>query len=64
MSARCPKNPKHKVFLTTAHEVHEWEVDPDGEFIKDLGCSMLAAKPDTGNIWICKICGSKAIQEN
>lgn len=61
MPARCPKNPNHKVFLTTAHEVHDWEVDPDGGFIKDLGCSEIAAKPDHGNIWVCKKCKLRAV---
>lgn len=61
MPAVCPKNKKHKVFLTTAHEVHDWEVDPNGDFIKDIGCSEIAAKPDRGNIWTCKACGSQAI---
>lgn len=61
MSARCTKNKKHKKFITTAHEVHDWVVDEDGEFIKDLGCSELASYPDEGNIWTCQICGSKVV---
>jgi len=57
---RCPKNPNHKKFITTAHEVHDWVVDENGEFLKDLGCSEVAAKPDTGNIWTCAICKTEA----
>jgi len=63
MKARCPKSKKHKLFTTTAHEVHDWVVDEDGEFIEDLGCSEVAADPDPGNCWTCKVCGADAIVE-
>lgn len=65
MKATCPKNPKHKKFVTTAHEVHDWVVDESGDFIKDLGCTEVAHKPDSGNYWTCDICGSEAkIEKN
>jgi hypothetical protein len=60
MKAICPKNPKHKKFITTAHEMHEWVVDEKGEFVKDLGCVETTAKPDPDNYWICKICNAHA----
>jgi len=60
MKAVCPKSNKHKRFGTTAHEVHDWEVDETGDFIRDLGCSEVAHKPDRGNIWNCMVCGAEA----
>ena len=60
MKAICPKNKEHKSFKTTAHEVHDWKVDEHGNFIEDLGCTEVAAKPDRDNIWTCTICGSQA----
>ena len=32
--AVCPQNPAHDRFLTTAHVMQEWEVEPNGEFTK------------------------------
>lgn len=58
--AVCPNNKKHKLFATTAHEVHDWIVDEFGEFVKDLGCSEVSEEPDTSNIWTCKSCGAEA----
>ena len=60
MTAICPKNPGHKKFITTAHEVHEWVVDKQGEFIKDLGFIDTAHGPTKGNLWTCKTCGTEA----
>ena len=58
---RCPNNSSHNEFVTTAHEVHDWVVDSDGNFIEDLGCSEIAASPSIDNIWRCRICGAEAI---
>ena len=63
MRARCPKNHKHNRFTTTAHEVHDWVVDEEGEFVKDLGCSEVDEGPDTENVWTCYICGAEAVIE-
>lgn len=63
MKATCPNNPEHKEFSTTAHEVHDWKVDEEGNFLDDLGCSETAAKPDAGNIWTCIECGAEATVE-
>jgi len=60
MKITCPKNKKHNQFITTAHEVHDWVVDEQGNFIKDLGCSEVAAKPDPDNCWNCRTCGADA----
>ena len=42
MKLKCPKNLRHKRFITTAHEMHEWVVDTDATFVKDLGCLEVA----------------------
>ena len=59
--AVCPNNPAHHHFITTAHEAHTWEVDEDGDFIKDLGCDEVTHQPDEGNIWTCTECGADAV---
>lgn len=56
---RCPNNREHDQFVTTAHEVHDWVVDAEGNFIEDLGCSEVAVWPDT---WTCSICGANAVE--
>tara|TARA_Y100000310_G_C20390491_1_gene672503 strand:+ start:151 stop:345 length:195 start_codon:yes stop_codon:yes gene_type:complete len=60
MKAVCPKNPDHKLFITTAHEVHDWVVDGNGNFEDDLGCSETAHGPNPDNTWTCKECGAEA----
>lgn len=57
----CPKDPSHKGFLTTAHEMHEWVVDGDGNFISDNGCIEVTHKPHPDNVWTCNLCGAEAI---
>ena len=64
MKATCPKDPNHKKFITVAHEVHDWVVDENGDFVEDMGCSETAHGPNTDNIWTCKECGAEAIVEN
>jgi len=64
MKAICPNNPDHKQFITTAHEVHDWVVDENGDFVEDLGCSEMAHDPDPCNQWTCKECGAEAIFED
>jgi TPP-dependent indolepyruvate ferredoxin oxidoreductase alpha subunit len=61
MNVKCPKSKRHKRFVTTAHEVHDWVLDENGEFVKDLGCSEMSADPDINNIWTCHVCGAQAI---
>ena len=63
MHAKCPSNPEHKLFVTVAHEMHDWVVDEDGEFVEDLGCVQVSHDPDSGNIWRCAICNTEAIVE-
>lgn len=58
---KCPRNPFHNEFVTTVHEVHDWVVDKEGNFLEDLGCSEVVAYPDVNNTWTCKICGAKAV---
>jgi cytochrome oxidase Cu insertion factor (SCO1/SenC/PrrC family) len=63
LKVKCPNNPKHNQFVTTAHEVHDWLVDAEGNFIKDLGCTEIAHEPDMGNLWTCRKCGAEAVKE-
>lgn len=64
MKAICPKNPKHKKFVTTAHIMQEWVVDQEGEFIK-VGkggeCLEVTEQPDPDNLWTCHACGAEAV---
>jgi hypothetical protein len=60
MKAICPKNPKHKKFITTAHEQHEWVVNENGAFVEDIRCLSVTHLPDKNNVWICKTCGTQA----
>ena len=57
----CPNNKKHKTFHVTAHEVHDWEVNDEGMFLKDLGCSEMAHRPDCEDHYTCAKCGAEAI---
>ena len=57
----CPKNPKHKMFLTTAHVMQEWKVDWAGNFIRVTNdCPQVTHKPDLENLWTCATCGEQA----
>ena len=59
----CPKNLKHREFMTVAVEMHDWLVDGNGNFIEDKGCTEMFAKPDSGNVWSCATCGEEAMDE-
>ena len=68
MKITCPKNSRHTRFITTAHEVHEWVVDKDGQFIRDANppkraCIEVAHGPTQGNDFTCLCCGSQATVE-
>jgi hypothetical protein len=64
MKATCPNNSEHKRFTTTAIEIHDWLVDQDGEFIRDLGCSQVYEYPDKLNsVWTCTMCDAEATFE-
>ena len=60
MKISCPKSKKHKRFITTAHEMHEWVVDELGNFVKDNGCLEVTVEPEKGNCFTCNVCGSEA----
>lgn len=61
MKAVCPKNPKHKRFLTTAHVMQEWEVNENGDFNRvTVDCLETTHEPDSRNIWTCAVCGAQA----
>ncbi len=64
MKAVCPNNPDHKEFITSAHEVHDWVVDQNGEFIKDICCTEISARPNIDNTWICNSCREIAVVSN
>jgi hypothetical protein len=59
--AKCPNNSNHDRFTTTTHEMHNWIVDENGEFVKDLGCLSISHGPDTDNVWICSKCRAQAV---
>jgi tRNA1(Val) A37 N6-methylase TrmN6 len=63
MKITCPKNKRHKHFLTTVHEMHEWVIDNAGEFVEDKGCLQTVHGPTKGNLFICNTCKSEAIVE-
>ena len=64
MKAICTNNSDHDQFITVAHVSQEWVVDREGNFIEQYGCEgETVAKPDRGNEWTCKICGSEATVE-
>jgi len=48
MKLSCPKDPAHKQFSASAHEVRGWIVDETGQFVKGdgQGCQQVAAGPD------------------
>ena len=60
MKAVCQRDPRHARFSTTVHELHVWEVDKGGDFLKDKGCLEVVHKPDRGNLWTCAVCGAEA----
>ena len=60
MRARCPKDPAHKEFITTAHVVEEWVVDEEGNWIETLQSLETAHPPHKDNCWSCAECGEEA----
>jgi hypothetical protein len=60
MRARCPRDPKHKEFITTAHVVEEWLVDEEGNWLETLGSLETAHPPHVENCWSCAICSEAA----
>jgi len=64
MKITCPTNPEHETFVTVAHEVHDWKVDSDGEFLDDLGTVEITHGPTVGNTFECFDCGADAKAED
>ena len=64
MKAICPKDPDHKIFITTAHVMEEWLVDEKGNWIETLSSLETTHAPDFDNIWTCGICGTEAKKED
>ena len=60
LKVTCPKNSKHNRFVTTAHEMHDWLIDPEGNFVKDLGAIEVTDGPTPGNLFTCDKCGASA----
>ena len=60
MKIVCPKDPSHKSFSVTAHEVHDWEVDEKGEVVKDLGYLEMSHMPTVGDLFTCLKCFTEA----
>ena len=61
MKLTCPNNKKHKRFVTTAHEVHDWIVDNKGEFVDDKGCTEVTHEPDSHDTFQCAVCNADAM---
>jgi hypothetical protein len=60
IKATCPKDPKHKTFITSVHIVEDWVVDEDGRFIESKGYVETAHGPDRHNTWTCATCDADA----
>ena len=58
MSYLCKDHPENRQFVAGATVNHEWLVDENGEFIRDLGA--LDSEMYDDDIW-CAICGELAI---
>ena len=59
MKARCPVNPEHETFATTAHVMEVWFVDAEGTFLESGDTLETVHGPDTGNLWHCAICAEE-----
>ncbi len=58
---KCPNNPRHRRFMTTAHITEVWIVDERGEYIEALeGDKEVTHGPDPGNNWTCYECNEQA----
>ncbi len=62
MKAVCPKDRKHKRFITVAHVTEDWVVDEHGDFIDVHEASEIEVvrNPHPDNIWTCAVCGAQA----
>lgn len=56
----CPKCGNNR-FITTAHVTQSWEVDENGNFIKEISTDEITHGPNDDNIWTCTKCGTEAI---
>ena len=63
MIAKCPNDPNHKRFITTAHVVEEWVVDKHGNWIDTIQSLETTHRPDKDNVWNCYECGAIAVFE-
>jgi succinate dehydrogenase/fumarate reductase-like Fe-S protein len=60
MKAVCPNNEKHNKFLASAHVVQTWEIDNEGNFLKEVSTDETTHSPNTDDVWTCAICGEEA----
>ena len=60
MIAKCPNNPSHKEFITSAHVVEDWKVDKHGHWLETIETTEVAHGPNYVNIWTCAECGTEA----
>lgn len=59
----CPKDPEgHLTFLVSGIERHEWLVDGDGNWERNVG-SCYDAEIAEGSLWECSTCGARAVEE-
>ena len=60
MKARCPNDPSHNKFVTTAHVMEEWCVDAEGHWLGTIRCLQVDHEPDPDNTWTCAECDAMA----
>ena len=60
MKAKCPENPNHQEFITTAHVAQTWKVDQHGNFVAEISNDCVVADPHPHNQWTCATCGATA----
>ena len=60
--AVCPKDKRHKRFVTVVHVTEDWVVDEHGDFIDFAKAQYpeVVAAPSPDNFWTCTVCGSEA----
>ena len=64
MKLRCPQNPDHKRFMTTAHVQEEWIIDENADWLETTQTLDTVAGPDPANDISCVECGCNAEVED
>lgn len=56
----CPKDPNHDLFSVSAHVSEEWEVTPQGDFVRVIQGLDTIHAPDTHDQYLCRYCNTEA----